>query len=94
MGRVKTRPFEQMEAEMASNPDYANYSRCMEEIKRRQLAIDDILHDRKSTSFRYTNVEFVALQFRKIFELVILATLASHKQFFEGLRASWPRSGK
>ncbi|MCK1514920.1 hypothetical protein IVB22_20585 [Bradyrhizobium sp. 190] len=70
---------------MASNPDYANYARCMEEIKRRLSAIDEILHDQKSTSYRYTNVEFVALQFRKIFELVILATLASHQQFFEGL---------
>jgi hypothetical protein len=57
----------------------------MEEIKRRQLAIDEILHDQKSTSYKYTNVEFVALQFRKIFELVILATLASHQQFFDGL---------
>ncbi|MEZ2145973.1 hypothetical protein AAE026_27320 [Bradyrhizobium sp. DN5] len=70
---------------MAGEPDYANYTRCMEEIKRRQFAIDEILSERKTTSFKYTNVEFVALQFRKIFELVILATLASHQHFFEGL---------
>jgi hypothetical protein len=57
----------------------------MEEIKRRQMAIDEILGGAKTTSFRYTNVEFVALQFRKIFELVIMATLASNIHFFEGL---------
>ncbi|NEV02260.1 hypothetical protein [Bradyrhizobium uaiense] len=70
---------------MTSEPDYANYARCMEEVKRRQIAIDEILQGQKSTSYGYTNVEFVALQFRKIFELVILSTLASHQQFFEGL---------
>ena len=51
---------------MAGEPDYANYARCMEEIKRRQIAIDEILYERKTTSFKYTNTEFVALQFRKI----------------------------
>jgi hypothetical protein len=70
---------------MNGEPDYASYCKCMEEIKRRQSAIDDILHGRRTTSFRYTNVEFVCLQFRKIFELIILATLASHKNFFEGI---------
>jgi len=57
----------------------------MEEIKRRQHAIDDVLSGRVRTSFKYTDVEFVALQFRKLFELVILATLASHEHYFEGL---------
>ena len=57
----------------------------MEEVKRRLGAIDDILVGNKTTSYKYTNVEFVALQFRKIFELIILATLASHHHLFEGL---------
>lgn len=70
---------------MANEPDYANYARCMEEIKRRQVAIDEILYEKKTTSFKYTNIEFIALQFRKIFELLILATLASHQHLFEGL---------
>jgi hypothetical protein len=68
-----------------SEPDYANYIKCMEEIKRRQRAIDDIMNGDHTTLFKYTNVEFVALQFRKIFELIVLATLASHQHFFEGL---------
>lgn len=70
---------------MVGQPDHANYIRCMEEIKRRQIAIDEILYEKKTTSFRYTNVEFIALQFRKTFELVLLATLASHQHLFEGL---------
>jgi hypothetical protein len=70
---------------MAEGPDYANYVKCMEEIKRRQFAVDEVLDGKKTTSFMYTNIEFVALQFRKMFELVILATLASHQHLFEGL---------
>jgi hypothetical protein len=57
----------------------------MEEIKRRRTAMNEILSGAKTTSFNYTNVEFVALQFRKIFELIILATLASNQHLFEGL---------
>lgn len=70
---------------MAGDPDYSNYTKCMEEIKRRQKAIDEMLQGTKTTSFRYTNAEFVSLQFRKIFELVILASIASHQHFFDGL---------
>lgn len=70
---------------MDSQPDHASYRKCMEEIKRRQRAIDDILDGSRTTSFKYTNVEFICLQFRKIFELIILATFASHKHLFEGL---------
>jgi hypothetical protein len=70
---------------MTDGPDYANYIKCMEEIKRRQLSVDDVLDGKKTTSFKYTNIEFIALQFRKMFELVILATLASHQHLFEGL---------
>jgi len=70
---------------MTNLPDYSNYTKCMEEIKRRLVAIDDILAGRRTTSFKYTNLEFVALQFRKIFELIVLATLASHQHLFEGL---------
>jgi hypothetical protein len=70
---------------MSVEPNYSKYATCMDEIKRRQRAIDDILQKQQTTTFHYTNVEFVALQYRKIFELIILASLASHEQFFEGL---------
>ena len=64
---------------MSNEPDYSAYVGCMEEIKKRQLAIDNNLDGVRSTSFKYTNVEFVALQFRKIFELIVLASLASNR---------------
>ena len=70
---------------MAHGPDYDSYKKCMEELKRRQFAVDEMLDGKNTTSFKYTNVEFIALQFRKIFELVVLATLASHQHLFEGL---------
>lgn len=70
---------------MIDGPHYRNYSTCMEEIKRRQIALDGILQGRRTTSFPHTNIEFVALQFRKMFELIILASIASHQHLFEGL---------
>jgi hypothetical protein len=70
---------------MVGEPDYANYRKCMEEVKRRQLAVDEITSGGRSTSFKYTNAEFISLQYRKIFELVILASLASNNHLFEGL---------
>lgn len=70
---------------MAATPDFASYVRCMEEIKRRLNAIDEIMGGRRTTSYKYTNHEFVCLQFRKIFELVVLATLASHRHLFDKL---------
>ena len=42
-------------------------------------------HGSRNTTFKQTNIEFVGLQFRKIFELIILATLPSHQHLFEGL---------
>jgi hypothetical protein len=82
------------EGAMTSGPDYESYAKCMEEIKRRQIAVAEILQGSKTTTFRHTNVEFVALQFRKIFELVVLATPASHQHLFEGLMRKLARNGK
>jgi hypothetical protein len=55
------------------------------EVKRRQLAIDEVASGRRSTSFKYTDVEFISLQYRKILELIVLASLASNYHPFEGL---------
>src|SRR5690349_17164330 len=70
---------------MSNQPDYAAYVKCMEEIKRRLVAIDDVLGGVKTTTFKYTNVEFVALQFRKVFELIVLSSLASNRHLFNEL---------
>ncbi|MGV3635538.1 MAG: hypothetical protein ACO1NY_14405 [Pseudorhodoplanes sp.] len=57
----------------------------MEEIKRRIVAIDNMLNSKTTTSYPYTNWEFIALQFRIIFELIILSSLASNRHLFEKL---------
>lgn len=56
------------------------YATCMEEIKLRQRSIRDIVVGNNSTSFEMTNIEFVCLQFRKILELIALATLAANRE--------------
>lgn len=72
---------------MAEGPDHAAYVGCMEEIKKRLVAIDEVLNGTRTTAFRYTNIEFVALQFRKTFELIVLASLASNRHLFNELSA-------
>jgi hypothetical protein len=55
------------------------YAKCMEEIKRRLFALNEIVTGAKTTSFEYTNAEFATLQVRKSLELVVLASVASNK---------------
>jgi hypothetical protein len=55
----------------------------MEEIKRRLLGVDHIVDLKATTPFPYTNWEFIALQFRIIFELIVLSSLASNRHLFE-----------
>jgi hypothetical protein len=68
---------------MSSQPDFVAYQKRMEEIKRRILAVDLVLNGKVTTSFQYTNMEFVALQFRMVFELIVLASSAAHRHLFE-----------
>lgn len=68
---------------MSPEPDFVAYQKCMEEIKRRILAIDHIVNAKATTSFLHTNLEFVALQFRMVFELIVLASLAANRHLFE-----------
>lgn len=65
--------------------DYDKYLQCMEEIKLRQIAITEILKKEKSTSFKMTNIEFICLQFRKILELIAMASLAANKEQYENV---------
>ncbi len=56
------------------------YASCMEEIKLRVNTILLILDKKNSTGYKYTDVEFICLQFRKILELIALANLVSNKE--------------
>ena len=65
------------------------YAGCMEEIKRRQKAISSIRNKKQSTLFSITNVEFVALQLRKILELIALANLVANVEEYRRIRQSY-----
>ena len=54
------------------------YCGCMKEIKLRIVSIRSFILDQKTTGYKYTDTEFVCLQFRKILELIALANLVSN----------------
>lgn len=56
------------------------YAGCMEQIKLRMNSILSIINKKVSTGYKYTDTEFVCLQFRKILELIALANLVSNKE--------------
>ncbi|MDE2265010.1 MAG: hypothetical protein KGL29_03860 [Alphaproteobacteria bacterium] len=60
------------------------YVARMEEIKKRVEAIDTILRGTHTTCWSHTNFEFIALQFRKIFEIIVLATIDSNEGALAG----------
>ena len=60
-------------------PDAIAYKKCMEEIKKRLEAVKLVGMEQYSTPYKITNVEFMALQLRKVFEMIVLASIASHK---------------
>jgi len=65
------------------------YLRNMTKAKWRMQAILDIQKRKKSTTFDHTNVKFVALQIRKILELIILSPSS---RFFPALSGLIPSS--
>jgi hypothetical protein len=62
--------------------DVIKYCGCMEEIKLRVNAINDILSLKRSTTYPITNAEFLCLQVRKVLELIALSNMAANiKQY-------------
>jgi hypothetical protein len=72
-----------------SDEDAWKYVQCMEEIKRRYLAISCIMRRRHTTPYRATNIEFICLQIRKILELIALASLAANKEEYSKQHANF-----
>lgn len=62
------------------------YANCMEEVKKRTNSIKSILMRESSTLYPITNTEFMALQLRKILELISLANLVANKEQYEEIR--------
>lgn len=67
----------------------ARYANCMDEIMKRDLAIRSILNNSNTTLFPITNIEFMALQLRKILELIALANLVANIDQYEQARESF-----
>lgn len=63
--------------------DVQKYINCMEEIKLRQKGITLVLEGEYTTPYPMTNVEFLCLQFRKILELIAMASLSANKESYE-----------
>lgn len=61
----------------------------MNEIKSRTDVIRRFLHNKTTTGYHLTDTESVALQFRKIFELIALASLVAHKDEYSKQRKSF-----
>lgn len=49
-------------------------------VKNRLTSIKDILILNKTTTFEYTNIEFIVLQFRKIIEHIALGSLVANEE--------------
>lgn len=65
------------------------YATCMEEVKKRTEAIKMIYDKKYSTPFPITNTEFMALQLRKILELIALGNLVANRKQYETVRKSF-----
>jgi hypothetical protein len=72
-----------------SNEDAWKYIECMEEIKRRTIAVWMIIDRKVTTSFQATNIEFVCLQIRKILELIALASISANKEEYSKQHANF-----
>lgn len=65
------------------NNNIQKYISCMEEIKRRISVISDFITRKRTTGYVMTDVEFMYLQFRKVFELIALSSLSANREKYE-----------
>lgn len=61
------------------------YCALMNEVKKRMLAITQMLERQTTTSFPATNIEFMCLQLRKILELISMGSLVVNKDEFKAI---------
>lgn len=61
----------------------AAYQKLMLQISRRTTTISGLVSKTKTTGYRATDFEAIALNFRKIAELIIYANLAGHKDEYD-----------
>lgn len=66
--------------------DIQKYIWCMKEIKLRMDVIINFIDGKKNTGQLPTDMEFVALQFRKVLELIVLASICANKKAYSESR--------
>ena len=71
--------------------DLKLYTNVMGVIKRRMTAINDILDGKRCTTYHQTNIDFVYLQFRLLFESLAMASLCSNREKYEEIRSSFEK---
>jgi len=69
-----------MENSNDETDDLSKYLDCMQEIALRLIGIKLKINELKVTCYKYIEVEFICLQFRKILEFIALANLVSNKE--------------
>jgi hypothetical protein len=67
------------------------YVGVMVEIKLRTAVIDLYLSGRQNAGYMATNMEVIGLQFRKIFELIALSSLAAHRDLYSQAYADFTK---
>ncbi|MEI8593573.1 hypothetical protein [Photobacterium sp. Hal280] len=74
-------------------PDFQEYRKIMEEIKKRIEVITALLNEKINFPYKTVQIETLLLQVRMVLELVALSTLAANKEVFEAnqkkFRDSW-----
>ena len=71
--------------------DIQAYIHCMEEIKRRIAVVSRILGGEINTGYLITNAEILAVQLRKVAELIALSSICSHREDYERIRDNFER---
>jgi len=88
--RATSRYAEEARAKpQTDNEALTRYCNCMEEIKMRVEVIEGFLTGKLSTNYLQPTVESVCLQFRKILELIALASLVAHKDDYSKQRENF-----
>jgi hypothetical protein len=72
--------------------DWEKYLACMEEVKRRFAILDDALISfRRDKVVGVPNLELACLQLRKIYELIAFGALATNRERYSAVRASYEK---
>ena len=70
------------------------YVGVMVEIKLRTAVIDLYMSGRQNAGYKATNIEVIGLQFRKIFELIALSSLAAHRDLYSKAYSDFASTGR